>query len=227
MHWSFDHVMNLDGEKHRRADGLTEIGVKDVFIFPLVLVGRNWIKQKWHNESHSTSITLELVSYHHHGIRDQLRNSLMLCLQWVFAVCFRDQSILKCRLRDATISVSPTALCVWQQFCGILTLVVENPWSQRLVCLYYWVFTVFTTTHSATGCIISLVLPTLSVCAPVNEYSLPWMSSPLVGKPHKCNYCGRSYKQRTSLEEHKERCHSYLQGIGLDPTASSGPYTGK
>ncbi|TMS06144.1 Zinc finger protein Helios, partial [Larimichthys crocea] len=50
---------------------------------------------------------------------------------------------------------------------------------------------------------------------------------PNVGKPHKCNYCGRSYKQRTSLEEHKERCHSYLQGIGLDPTASSGPYTGE
>lgn len=53
------------------------------------------------------------------------------------------------------------------------------------------------------------------------------MSSLLVGKPHKCNYCGRSYKQRTSLEEHKERCHSYLQGIGLDPTTNTGPYTGK
>ncbi|XP_035030787.1 zinc finger protein Helios isoform X2 [Hippoglossus stenolepis] len=50
---------------------------------------------------------------------------------------------------------------------------------------------------------------------------------PNVGKPHKCNYCGRSYKQRTSLEEHKERCHSYLQGIGLDPTAHTGPYTGE
>lgn len=49
----------------------------------------------------------------------------------------------------------------------------------------------------------------------------------LVGKPHKCNYCGRSYKQRTSLEEHKERCHGYLQGIGLDPNVNSGPYTGK
>ncbi|XP_039592393.1 DNA-binding protein Ikaros isoform X11 [Polypterus senegalus] len=31
-----------------------------------------------------------------------------------------------------------------------------------------------------------------------------------VGKPHKCGYCGRSYKQRSSLEEHKERCHNYL-----------------
>ncbi|XP_060910207.1 zinc finger protein Helios isoform X2 [Labrus mixtus] len=50
---------------------------------------------------------------------------------------------------------------------------------------------------------------------------------PNVGKPHKCNYCGRSYKQRTSLEEHKERCHSYLQGISLDPTANTGPYTGE
>lgn len=49
----------------------------------------------------------------------------------------------------------------------------------------------------------------------------------LVGKPHKCNYCGRSYKQRTSLEEHKERCHGYLQGISLDPNVNSGPYTGK
>nr|XP_046259829.1 zinc finger protein Helios [Scatophagus argus]XP_046259830.1 zinc finger protein Helios [Scatophagus argus]XP_046259831.1 zinc finger protein Helios [Scatophagus argus]XP_046259832.1 zinc finger protein Helios [Scatophagus argus]XP_046259833.1 zinc finger protein Helios [Scatophagus argus] len=48
-----------------------------------------------------------------------------------------------------------------------------------------------------------------------------------VGKPHKCNYCGRSYKQRTSLEEHKERCHNYLQGISLDPTVSTGPYTGE
>lgn len=52
------------------------------------------------------------------------------------------------------------------------------------------------------------------------------MSSLVVGKPHKCNYCGRSYKQRTSLEEHKERCHNYLQGISLDQTANSGPNTG-
>ncbi|XP_069469523.1 DNA-binding protein Ikaros isoform X8 [Ambystoma mexicanum] len=37
----------------------------------------------------------------------------------------------------------------------------------------------------------------------------------LVGKPHKCGYCGRSYKQRSSLEEHKERCHNYLQSMGL------------
>uniref|UniRef100_A0AAV2JYR4 C2H2-type domain-containing protein n=1 Tax=Knipowitschia caucasica TaxID=637954 RepID=A0AAV2JYR4_KNICA len=53
------------------------------------------------------------------------------------------------------------------------------------------------------------------------------MSSLLVGKPHKCNYCGRSYKQRTSLEEHKERCHSYLQGISLDPGVHTAPYTGE
>ena len=49
------------------------------------------------------------------------------------------------------------------------------------------------------------------------------VTSALVGKPHKCNYCGRSYKQRTSLEEHKERCHSYLQSVGMDPTSNSGP----
>ncbi|XP_015444906.1 DNA-binding protein Ikaros [Pteropus alecto] len=39
-----------------------------------------------------------------------------------------------------------------------------------------------------------------------------------VGKPHKCGYCGRSYKQRSSLEEHKERCHNYLQSMGLPGT---------
>ncbi|XP_017693646.1 PREDICTED: zinc finger protein Helios isoform X6 [Lepidothrix coronata] len=37
-----------------------------------------------------------------------------------------------------------------------------------------------------------------------------------VGKPHKCNYCGRSYKQRSSLEEHKERCHNYLQNVSME-----------
>ncbi|XP_056418298.1 zinc finger protein Eos isoform X2 [Hyla sarda] len=35
-----------------------------------------------------------------------------------------------------------------------------------------------------------------------------------VGKPYKCNYCGRSYKQQNTLEEHKERCHNYLQSLG-------------
>ncbi|NXD92748.1 IKZF2 protein, partial [Chaetorhynchus papuensis] len=40
--------------------------------------------------------------------------------------------------------------------------------------------------------------------------------SAAVGKPHKCNYCGRSYKQRSSLEEHKERCHNYLQNVSLE-----------
>uniref|UniRef100_A0A4W5NVW6 IKAROS family zinc finger 4 n=1 Tax=Hucho hucho TaxID=62062 RepID=A0A4W5NVW6_9TELE len=37
------------------------------------------------------------------------------------------------------------------------------------------------------------------------------VSSPTVGKPYKCSYCGRSYKQQSTLEEHRERCHSYLQ----------------
>ncbi|NWX58800.1 IKZF2 protein, partial [Promerops cafer] len=41
-------------------------------------------------------------------------------------------------------------------------------------------------------------------------------SSSEMGKPHKCNYCGRSYKQRSSLEEHKERCHNYLQNVSLE-----------
>uniref|UniRef100_A0A4X2L1N4 IKAROS family zinc finger 1 n=1 Tax=Vombatus ursinus TaxID=29139 RepID=A0A4X2L1N4_VOMUR len=44
------------------------------------------------------------------------------------------------------------------------------------------------------------------------------MSQVSVGKPHKCGYCGRSYKQRSSLEEHKERCHNYLQSMGLPDT---------
>lgn len=43
-----------------------------------------------------------------------------------------------------------------------------------------------------------------------------------VGKPHKCGYCGRSYKQRSSLEEHKERCHNYLESMGLPGTLYPG-----
>uniref|UniRef100_A0A670YLP6 IKAROS family zinc finger 3 n=1 Tax=Pseudonaja textilis TaxID=8673 RepID=A0A670YLP6_PSETE len=34
-------------------------------------------------------------------------------------------------------------------------------------------------------------------------------------KPFKCEFCGRSYKQRSSLEEHKERCRTYLQNASL------------
>ncbi|XP_058890026.1 zinc finger protein Helios-like isoform X4 [Acipenser ruthenus] len=45
---------------------------------------------------------------------------------------------------------------------------------------------------------------------------------PNVGKPHKCNCCGRSYKQRASLEEHKERCHNYVQSSRLDPATHAG-----
>ncbi|XP_054237971.1 DNA-binding protein Ikaros isoform X10 [Indicator indicator] len=43
----------------------------------------------------------------------------------------------------------------------------------------------------------------------------------LVGKPHKCGYCGRSYKQRSSLEEHKERCHNYLQTMNISSSLYS------
>ncbi|XP_056293799.1 zinc finger protein Eos-like isoform X2 [Pseudoliparis swirei] len=39
------------------------------------------------------------------------------------------------------------------------------------------------------------------------------VSSPTAGKPYKCSYCGRSYKQQSTLEEHRERCHSYLQSL--------------
>ncbi|CAF89203.1 unnamed protein product, partial [Tetraodon nigroviridis] len=35
-----------------------------------------------------------------------------------------------------------------------------------------------------------------------------------VGKPFKCAYCSRSYKQQNTLEDHLERCHSYLKSLG-------------
>ena len=34
-------------------------------------------------------------------------------------------------------------------------------------------------------------------------------------KPYKCEFCGSSYKQRSSLEEHKERCRAFLQNPDL------------
>ncbi|KAK1341043.1 hypothetical protein QTO34_017444 [Cnephaeus nilssonii] len=49
------------------------------------------------------------------------------------------------------------------------------------------------------------------------------ISSPTVGKPYKCNYCGRSYKQQSTLEEHKERCHHYLQSLSTEAQALAGP----
>uniref|UniRef100_A0A8D0HDH2 IKAROS family zinc finger 4 n=1 Tax=Sphenodon punctatus TaxID=8508 RepID=A0A8D0HDH2_SPHPU len=48
------------------------------------------------------------------------------------------------------------------------------------------------------------------------------VSSPTVGKPYKCNYCGRSYKQQSTLEEHKERCHNYLQSLNTESQALGG-----
>uniref|UniRef100_A0A8D0JQ84 IKAROS family zinc finger 3 n=1 Tax=Sus scrofa TaxID=9823 RepID=A0A8D0JQ84_PIG len=42
-----------------------------------------------------------------------------------------------------------------------------------------------------------------------------------VEKPYKCEFCGRSYKQRSSLEEHKERCRTFLQSTDLGETASA------
>ncbi|XP_071391369.1 zinc finger protein Eos-like [Centroberyx affinis] len=50
------------------------------------------------------------------------------------------------------------------------------------------------------------------------------VSSPTVGKPYKCSYCGRSYKQQSTLEEHRERCHSYLQSLeAQQPTSGQNP----
>lgn len=48
------------------------------------------------------------------------------------------------------------------------------------------------------------------------------VSSPTVGKPYKCNCCGRSYKQQSTLEEHKERCHNYLQSLNTEPQSLAG-----
>ncbi|XP_062893664.1 zinc finger protein Eos isoform X6 [Mobula hypostoma] len=53
------------------------------------------------------------------------------------------------------------------------------------------------------------------------------VSSPTVGKPYKCNYCGRSYKQQSSLEEHKERCHNYLQSLNAEPPQPSTQQAGE
>ncbi|XP_030077201.1 zinc finger protein Aiolos isoform X2 [Microcaecilia unicolor] len=42
-----------------------------------------------------------------------------------------------------------------------------------------------------------------------------------VEKPYKCEFCGRSYKQRSSLEEHKERCRVFLQSAGSCEAAAA------
>nr|XP_046239865.1 zinc finger protein Eos-like isoform X2 [Scatophagus argus] len=47
------------------------------------------------------------------------------------------------------------------------------------------------------------------------------VTSPTVGKPYKCSYCGRSYKQQSTLEEHRERCHSYLQSLESQQPSSA------
>lgn len=39
------------------------------------------------------------------------------------------------------------------------------------------------------------------------------VSCPTVGKPFKCSYCNRSYKQQSTLEEHLERCHSSQKSL--------------
>ncbi|NXU53811.1 IKZF4 protein, partial [Turnix velox] len=64
--------------------------------------------------------------------------------------------------------------------------------------------------------------PQPSALSPQHPNSLPFFSSPTVGKPYKCNYCGRSYKQQSTLEEHKERCHNYLQSLSSDPPGQQG-----
>lgn len=40
-----------------------------------------------------------------------------------------------------------------------------------------------------------------------------------MGKAFKCSYCSRSYKQQNTLEDHLERCHSYLKSLGRQAAA--------
>uniref|UniRef100_A0A8C4KZI6 IKAROS family zinc finger 3 n=1 Tax=Equus asinus asinus TaxID=83772 RepID=A0A8C4KZI6_EQUAS len=47
-----------------------------------------------------------------------------------------------------------------------------------------------------------------------------------VEKPYKCEFCGRSYKQRSSLEEHKERCRTFLQSTDLGETGTGWGWVG-
>ncbi|XP_051280820.1 zinc finger protein Eos isoform X3 [Dicentrarchus labrax] len=47
------------------------------------------------------------------------------------------------------------------------------------------------------------------------------VSSPTVGKPFKCSYCSRSYKQQNTLDEHQERCHSYLKSLDHQTAVNS------
>ncbi|NWZ39514.1 IKZF4 protein, partial [Brachypodius atriceps] len=53
--------------------------------------------------------------------------------------------------------------------------------------------------------------PRSQILIPVSFSRFFPVSSPTVGKPYKCSSCGRSYKQQSSLEEHRERCHSFLR----------------
>ncbi|KFW06686.1 Zinc finger protein Helios [Eurypyga helias] len=70
-------------------------------------------------------------------------------------------------------------------------------------------------THSGEPALSSLPFPLLFSFAITTQVEQV-VKITLLGKPHKCNYCGRSYKQRSSLEEHKERCHNYLQNVSME-----------
>lgn len=53
-----------------------------------------------------------------------------------------------------------------------------------------------------------------SICMVIFLFGFPEVPSQAVGKAFKCSYCSRSYKQQNTLEEHLERCHSYLKSLG-------------
>lgn len=75
----------------------------------------------------------------------------------------------------AQVDSAPTALSsVWRQSCGILTLVVEHPWSHEVVCLYCWVFAPLyyllpAAYSTAAGCTTSLDAAHSFFCVAVNE----------------------------------------------------------
>lgn len=85
--------------------------------------------------------------------------------------------------------------------------------------LIHFQFTCFSCTASNMHTIISFVRNRV-----LNEVMLAscrwcvwvfnWNLCLAVEKPFKCNHCSRSYKQRSSLEEHRERCHVYIQSKG-------------
>ncbi|XP_029578388.1 zinc finger protein Eos-like [Salmo trutta] len=57
----------------------------------------------------------------------------------------------------------------------------------------------------------------------IRTHTVPTLT---VSKLYKCSYCGRSYKQQSTLEEHLERCHNYLKSLqNHQPALNTDPTT--